>query len=262
MKEGSNKDGVVRTEEEKRKFRGRGADGLSFYGDNFDGVYMKLGECLELLPAFKAYYFQEKNANIKLSTVKILISFNQKIEPVKFYPYPKQYMVWRKKWDVEILRALGFKEAALTSAKRVRAAIRLRDEENQANIVPSEDELDGGARTLGGMLVNDAIEMFEDNKEMADAYSSSELMKRKAYTLNVFAHISKHVQGKEVLKIKKHAEGRETAGFMMNLIHLATSGKMTAHDMEVMRVSSVKADAPIEAAPIPLEQPIQQTPVT
>lgn len=85
--------------------------------------------------------------------------------------------------------------------------------------------------------MNDAVEMLQDDKELEEIYSSDELVKRKSYALNVFAHVTKHVQGKEAIKIKKHAEGRETAGFLMNLLNAAKAGQLNEQDMTIMESS-------------------------
>ena len=85
------------------------------------------------------------------------------------------------------------------------------------------------------MLINDAVKQLQDDANLEEIYSSDELIKRKSYALNVFAHVTRNVQGKEALKIKKSAETRETAGFLLNLLNAAKAGKMTENDMTVLK---------------------------
>ena len=215
---------------------------FKLYGDDWDGDFMKVAEMASLIPSFKEYYFLCRRADMKASAIQIVIDFNEKIRPLRFYPYPTQYQSWRKKWDRQMLLELGFEETRIAEAKRIRDVVKVRDEERAVTLVPSEDELEGGIKTLGGMLVNDAVSMLQDDKELEDLYTSDEMVKRKTYALNVFAHVTRHVQGKEALKIKKHAEGRETAGFLMNLLNRAKAGKVSESDMAVLE-NAVTVDA-------------------
>lgn len=207
------------------------------YGEDWDGEFTKVAEMADLIPSFKAFYFGEKRADPKKSVLLIVKEFNKKIFPLRLYPYPTQYQSWRKKWDKQLLLEMGMVEQRITEAKRVRDVVNVRDAERGVTLVPSESELEGGIKTLGGMLVNDAVEMLQDDKELEEIYDSDELIKRKNYVLNVFAHVTRHVQGKEALAIKKHAEGRETAGFLMNLLNSAKAGRMGTDDLTVLENS-------------------------
>ena len=214
-----------------------GSVGMKLYGADFDGQFQRVGEIVELLPAFKEFYFAKRKENLQCTVMSILVDFNKKVTPMKFYPYPAQYRGWRVKWDIIVLHELGLMEYTNGGERRLREALRLRSKENDAYVAPHEDELEMASRTLGGYLVNDALNQLQDDKEIEDAYTSDELIKRKAYALNVFQHVTKFVQGKENIKIKKQAEGRETAGFMMGLITRAVSGQMSNEELALLHTS-------------------------
>ena len=233
----------------KRLRKNRFADGdpeamiKSFYGEGFDGTFMKIDELTDLLPAFKDFYFAAKRADMNGSSMKIVRDFNAKISPERFYPYPSQYKRWRKRWDRFLAMELGYEERQLVEAKRINEVVKVRDAERAMTLVPGEEELESGVKTLGGMLINDAVSMLQDDKEMEDMYSSDELVKRKMYVLNVFAHVTRNVQGKENLRIKKQAENRETANFLINILNRAKSGKMSVDDIDALKASAAPQPA-------------------
>ena len=99
------------------------------------------------------------------------------------------------------------------------------------------------------MLTNDAVRMLQDDQELEDIYDSDQLIKRKTYVLNVFAHVTRHVQGKEALKIKKQGENRETAGFLMHLLGMAKAGKLDPNDMTVLKSAVAPQPTVIEVTP-------------
>lgn len=204
---------------------------FSFY-ENFDGRYHKVGEIRDLIPQFKAFYYAEKRKDPQRSAIKIINDFNKQIAPLTFFPWEKQYRLWRKKWDAELIAEQGYKQ----EQHEMRQIIKLRDEQNGL-IVPDEHSLEVGTHTLAGELLNDAMNLLKRDQEDENFYDEEILVKRRTYILNVFNYVTKAVQGKEALKIKSNAEKRETLGFLTVLINRSTAGKITADEMALLKQS-------------------------
>lgn len=208
---------------EKRKF--------SFYED-FDGHYHKVGEIRDLIPQFKAFYYVEKRKDPSRSAIKIINDFNKQIVPLTFFPWEKQYRLWRKKWDAELLAEQGYKQ----QQREMRQLVKMRDEQN-AVIVPNEHSLEIGAHTLGGELLNDAMDILKRDQENEDVYDEEMLIKRRNYALNVYNYVTRAVHGKEALKLKSNAEKRETFGFLTAMLNRSTAGKITEEEFRLMKQS-------------------------
>lgn len=204
---------------------------LSFY-EGFDGHYHKVGEIRDLIPQFKAFYYADKRKDPSKSAIKIINDFNRQIAPLTFFPWEKQYRLWRKKWDAELLTEKGYK----IQQREIRQLVKLQDEQN-ATIVPDEHTLELGAHTLAGELLNDAMGILKRDQDSEDAYEEEILIKRRNYVLNVFNYVMRAVHGKEALKIKSNAEKRETFGFLTALINRSTAGKITDEEMELLKQS-------------------------
>ncbi len=205
------------------------------YGN--DGLYMKIGDLKEFIPRFKDYYYDKKQENPNASVIGIITSFNEMIAPDKFYPYPTQYRIWRKKWDREILeKAMG---AVLAVESPVSKAIKTRDEQNNL-MIPTDEDMEDGAKTLGAELVNDAMMMLKKDQAMGeDMFTDEMLVKRRRYVLTVYNHVISAANRKEALKIKKQQEKRETAGFLMDLIRSSTAGHMSQDDIDILKGSVI-----------------------
>ena len=204
---------------------------FSFY-ENFDGHYHKVSEIRDLIPQFKAFYYAEKRKDLSMSAIKIINAYNAQIMPLTFFPWEKQYKLWRKKWDTELLAVQGYE----LQQREVRQLIKMKDEQN-ALIVPTERTLEAGAHTLAGNLLNDAASILERDQENEEAYEEDILIKRRNYVLNVFNYVTRAVHGKEALNIKSNADKRHTAGFLMDLMVRAESGNMTDEEMELLKQS-------------------------
>lgn len=202
---------------------------FSFY-ENFDGRYHKVSELRDLIPQFKAFYYAEKRKDPSMSAIKIINAYNAQITPLTFFPWEKQYKLWRKKWDAELLAIEGYQE----QQREVRQLIRVRDEQN-ALIVPSDDSLEAGAKTLGGELLNDALSILKKDQEEEDLYEDEIIVKRRNYVLNVYNYITRSAHSKEALRLKSNDDKRQTMGFLMDLMSMATAGKLTDEDMELLR---------------------------
>lgn len=212
---------------------------FSFY-EGFDGKYHKVGDIQELIPQFKAFYYAERRKEAGRSAIKIINDFNKEIAPFTFFPWEKQYRLWRKKWDTELLAEQGLKE----EQRKLRQIIKVRDEQN-ALIVPDEYALQTGAHTLAGELLNDAMEILKRDQESEDAYKDEIIVKRRNYVLNVFNYVMKASHSKEALNLKANADKRQTADFMMTILNRATAGKLTGEDIELLRASTSSADASV-----------------
>jgi len=211
---------------------------FSFY-ENFDGRYHKVGEIKELIPQFKVFYYAEKQKDPKRSAIKVINDFNKQIMPLTFFPWEKQYRLWRKKWDAELLAENGYRQ----QQRQMRQIIKLRDEDN-AVIVPDEYALEVGTHTLAGELLNDAMNLLKRDQEDESIYDEEILVKRRSYILNVFNYVTRAVHSKEALKLKSNADKRETFGFITALINRSTAGKITPDEMQLLKQSFGKNTTP------------------
>lgn len=210
--------------------------------EGFDGRYHKVGEIRELIPQFKAFYLAERRREPERSAMKIINDFNRQIAPQSFFPWEKQYRLWRRKWDAQLLAEQGYRE----EHKDVRQIIKLEDERNA--IVPDEYALEAGAHTLAGELLNDALGILKQDQESEESYEDEIIVKRRNYVLNVFNYVMKASHGKQALNIKTNAEKRETADFMMTLLNRAAAGKLTDKEMEMLQCSVKSPEAILPSA--------------
>ena len=213
--------------------------GISYYGESFTG-YQKIEEYRDLIPAFKDFYYTEKLKDSKKVMTRILREYNVQISSLgrKFHPYTKVIGAWKKKWDADILEKKGMMVAEVTSKKNIQQILKTRAQGENGIVEftpPTYGDLELATQTLGGELVNDAIQMLRDDQNMEDIYESDELVKRKAYVVNVFSHVTKLVHGKSALLLKASQEKRENAGFLMELMKKATAGKMSPTDVAALR---------------------------
>lgn len=201
------------------------------YGKRWDGRFMKVAEVQELLPTFRDFYFEERKKNMKKKLGKIVEDFNEKIAPITFFPHRNTIHRWQKTWDPQIQDEINKQERAETTI------VNVRDDDRAVSLVPTEEDLETGTRTLGGMLMNDAVSVLKDSQEREDDFSAIDIAKRRSYVLNVFAYVTRHVQGKENLKLKANAEKRETASFLMHILNMAKSGKIESNEVVVLEHS-------------------------
>lgn len=222
--------------------------GRLYFGDTFE-KWMKIADIKDLIPAFKDFYYQTKIKDPDSRLSDILQTFNKDVcVPVgrKFHPYTNQIRCWRKKWDLDLLQQLQIqkvldrqgKDIQTIERKNVNQLIKTRNAERELVLGQAGDnELEAGVRTLGGELLNDAMQMLRDDQELEEIYTSDELMKRRSYVVNVFAHATRLVHGKAALMLKASEEKRNTAGFLMSLLARATAGQMTEEEMGVLKSS-------------------------
>jgi hypothetical protein len=217
--------------------------GLNVFGDTFTG-FNKIGEIKDLIPAFKDFYYQAKVKDPNATLKSITREFNTEVcAPVqkKFHPYINQLRAWRKKWDLDLMQQMAGKEVILAEdfeKRNIHQVIKTRNDERALVVgMPTDVELEGGLRTLGGEIMNDAIQMLRDDQELEEIYTSDELMKRRNYIVNVFGHVTKLVHGKAALMLKMSEEKRNNASFLMTLLAKASAGKITDDEIEILEAS-------------------------
>lgn len=233
---------IETTPEKKKKLD---AVGLHYYGDKFEG-YMRVGDYKELIPLFKDFYYERRIKDAKLGLLDAVQSFNREIaypQGKLFHPYTTQLRSWVTKWNADIMRQrMGMvEETAITPEKQIRQIVKVRGDENSL-MAPADSDLEGGVRTLGGELLNDAMQMLRDDQELEEVYDDEVLMKRRNYIVNVFGHVTKLVHGKAALMLKASEEKRNTASFLMSLLSKATAGKLS--DEEVGLLETTYSPAP------------------
>lgn len=222
--------------------------GIAYYGEHFYR-YHSVAEIRHLIPAFKELYYERMIADPKAKLTHIVREYNQGLndEGVFFHPNTTSLRQWRKKWDKDILEKKGMMLEVITPEKKVQQVLKTRaSQENGVAeyTAPTYETLEEGLQTLGGELMNDAMQMLRDDQELEDIYESDELMKRKTYVTNVFAHVTKMVHGKAALLLKASQEKRENAGFLMDLMKKATAGTMSVAEIQALKVTYQPTNTP------------------
>lgn len=226
--------------------------GISFYGaENFKG-FDRVSEVVGLIPLWKEFYYEQRIKFPNKGVRDMLQEFNQKHaypEGLTFHPYPTQVKVWRTKWDRDILEKKMEQSVELvpSTTREIRQIIKTKDGDKL--VVPDDTSLEQGVRTLGGELINDALQMLRDDQHLEELYSDEVLLKRRNYIINVFAHTTRQVHGKAALMLKASQEKRENAGFLMELLAKATAGKMTDEEMSVLN-GAYAQKSPVQAQPV------------
>ena len=226
--------------EEQMKNKKKMVWGRAFYGDTFTRFTLS-AENEPYLPQFRDFYIAEMTANPSRGAFDIIKEFNERITPAKFHPYSSAYQAWRKRWDTTLLNNKGI----MVTAHKIKQVMKTKSEKGLH--APDESEMEMGMRHLGGELMNDALDMLHRDQDTPELFEPDELIKRRGYALNVFAHVTRMVHGKESLKLKKSAEARETAGFLMDIMQQATAGKLAPETLEMMH-STVSPTLPNVAA--------------
>ena len=205
---------------------------LNIYGETFNG-YQSLLEYRDLIPSFRDWYFNKKKTNEGETVTNIMRTFNSEVcLPLgrKFHPHLETVRGWRKKWDLDLIHEINGLDYEVTDERNINQIVKTR-EGGEIN----DSELEHGIKTLGGELLNDAMQMLRDDQKLEDMYETDELMKRRSYIINVFSHSTKLVHGKAALMLKASAEKRDTAGFLMNLLARATAGKVSDEEINVLK---------------------------
>lgn len=215
--------------------------GLQIYGTGFTG-YQRLAEINDLIPAFKDFYYAAKVKDPNETLRNIVQGFNTEVcAPVgerRFYASMSQLRTWRRKWDLDLMQQMQEKDLVITEKKNIHQIVKTRDDErNLVAGLAGDNELEAGVRTLGGELLNDAMQMLRDDQELEEIYDNDTLIKRRNYIVNVFAHATRLVHGKAALMLKVSEEKRNNAGFLMSLLARASAGQMTDEEMSLLKTS-------------------------
>jgi len=220
----------------------RGVDpvGSQIYGEKFVRFH-RIGEIKDILPAFKDFYYQAKIKDPNATLRNISQGFNREVcEPMGrlFHPSISQVRTWRKKWDLDLIQQMTDKDIKIIERKNVHQIIKTRDDNRKLVLGAADDEqLEAGVRTLGGELLNDAMQMLRDDQELEEIYTDETLIKRRNYIVNVFSHATRLVHGKAALMLKASAEKRDTAGFLMSLLSQATAGKLSDEQIALLETA-------------------------
>lgn len=221
--------------------------GITLFGERFTG-FQKIGEYKDLIPAFKDYYYERRLADVNATISSILQGFNETIcDPLGrgFFPYTNNVKQWRAKWDLDVRRLLQEQksgklneEFGIVPRATITQVLKTRDANDDLILGGTDDNaLEAGVRTLGGELVNDALQMLRDDQEIGEVYDDETLIKRRNYVVNVFAHTTRLVHGKAALMLKASEEKRNNAGFLMSLLSRASAGKMSDDEMQMLKTA-------------------------
>lgn len=228
--------------------------GKTIYGDSFTG-FNKIGEITDLIGPFKEYYYEQRIKNPNVTKSQILREFNSNhCVPLgkKFHPSMSQMRTWHRKWDKDLMQQRAGKELDIPDlqAREIRQIVATRRDGELVIGLPTDSELEAGLRTLGGEIMNDALQMLRDDQELEEIYDDDTLIKRRNYVVNVFGHVTKLVHGKAALMLKASEEKRNNAGFLMSLLARAQAGKVTDDEMEVLKTAYAPqaAEANVEPA--------------
>lgn len=252
----------------KRTEKKPDATGTAYYGETFIG-YMKIAEYRDLIPAFKELYYERMIADPKSKLTHILREFNEQLafeegdqedDPVaeirrRFHPNTTTVRRWKDKWNRDIMEKKGMALEIITEKKQVQQVLKTRMNEGEAGdvqyVAPDDESLERGLQTFGGELMNDAMQMLQDNQANEDIYDTDELVRRKNYVVSVFGHVTKMVQGKASLMLKASQEKRESAGFMMDLMRMASAGEMSVQDIQELKDQyKTEEVTPVEHVPV------------
>lgn len=217
--------------------------GVEYYGERFVAFSM-LEDIRDLVKDFRDFYYKEKISEPNSSMQEILCKFNREdVYPRgrAFHPSIYTASVWGKRWDKDIKARFGsqnpeLKKGELSTERKTTQLIKTRNENNELLLgAPGDNDLESGVRTLGGELLNDALQMLKEDQNMEDMYNGEILIRRRTYIVNVLSHVTRLVHGKAALMLKAQEEKRNTAGFLMSLLAKATAGKMSEEEMNLLK---------------------------
>lgn len=199
----------------------------------------------DTLEEFRQYYLGERQIGREDSALIFREFRKQKeIEGIHFNPYPNYLKQLYKRFDKELPPYLQKYQSAKDVAKNNR--------ENRVALGQIQyEELENRSKSLHSLLLDEAEELINESKLSFEDYleahpdemwSAKDLkkhqMEQKKLALGVAERVSAVVQKNSVIKLKKNKEGRETAGFLMDLMKKATTGELTEEEMQLLENSS------------------------
>lgn len=230
------------TKQRGKKVKAIDAAGLHFYGEKFV-KFDTLGTIRDLIPQFKNFYYEKRIRAPQLSGKAIIQEFNNTVAYPSnrtFFPGMPHLRKWRAMWDADIeqQRRDAGENSIVVKPMSVHQVLKTRGEKGELVLGNAGyADLEAGVTTLGGELLNDAMQMLRDDQEIGELYDDEVLIKRRNYMVNVFGHVTKLVHGKASLLLKASQEKRENASFLMTLLAKATAGKLSDTEMQSLRTT-------------------------
>ncbi len=194
-----------------------------------------------LVAELKDYYLKERKVG-RTDQNQIFRDFREMCKAERniwFNPAQAQLTNWKKKWEKSLpihVRKIVLKQKDVIE--------NMKDEKLHIKEIAYHD-LEDGAKNLQQMLIEDAENLLAESREEyqgidenggmlgKEAYEKLRL-KRKEIALSISKEVLSGVHKHELIKIKKNKEGRETAGFHLDLVKSATSGELSDVDLELL----------------------------
>lgn len=109
--------------------------------------------------------------------------------------------------------------------------------------IPSDERLEKKADSLAEELLDDAKNMLDKAKDKTTIDENgneveADTIKEKKYVASVLGVVTKMVQGKQTIKLKKKEEARNEASFLMDLLKKAQSGQMSEKELAALEEKS------------------------
>lgn len=194
----------------------------------------------EIVEGLRVYYLEQRKAG-RTDVMQIFREYRKDLELAGkewFNPYPNVIKNWFKKWEMSL--PFTARKVAVVSNKETRN----KKETALAERKIEYEELESGAKTLQALLIEDAnktleesntpYEMFGDDGFMDKEAHEKLRIKKKEFALGVAKEILGGVHKHQLVAIKKNKEGRETAGFLMDLMRQAASGELSDASVQLL----------------------------
>lgn len=201
-----------------------------------------IGDVPKIVEEFRQFYLQQRNAG-RYDYKGIFREFRKDKEinqNIWFNPYPNMLDILYRRWEGELPMTMR----KITVKKKTVAKKGVDDTATVLKEI-AYHTLEDGAKNLQSLLIDDASKLIQesnvefqaidDNGGMwrKDDYERIRLAKKKV-ALSIASDVLKGAHRFELIKIKKNAEGRETASFMMDLVRRSTAGEIGDEEMAVL----------------------------
>lgn len=207
--------------------------------------YTRVDEYKDLLPIFREYYLSHRK--LGWSKRELMSNFRIDItEPLDriFLPPSQEVDKFIKKWEREIYVEQQRKKLEKTDAITLAAhptdsllpPSTLTDPE-AVKVEVKRRDIEESLKTLSEMLVEDATKVIQNADDDVD---DELLVKKKNYALNVARHLIAGVQKDKLIALKKNADTRDSAHFLMGLMSKAMAGKLSGDELEILDAVKVQ----------------------
>lgn len=202
------------------------------YQGQQEGVWSKVGDLMPHLAAFKAYYMAKRYSHGgKQSSFRALVDgYNATLPTPAIFPRNNWLMARAEEWDDQAMDAIGRKPTeaptALTPQEQHSVELSAAIDRPKPPVRSQESRLG----TLGDALLDDAlvsIQITSDDPEIA--------LKQKTYALNVYNYVTRNKLKQREIDIKEGAGKLANAGFMLDLLNAAATGKLTAENLALLK---------------------------